>query len=39
MRYEQILVAIALFKMGWVTFSANFDGKGVFHQWILASEN
>ena len=27
-RYEQILVEIALFERGWVTFSANFRGKG-----------
>jgi len=27
-RYEQILVEIVLFEMGWVTLSANFRRKG-----------
>ena len=38
-RYERILVAIVVFERGWVTLSANFRGKGVVHQRVLASEN
>ena len=37
--YEQILVEIVVFERGWVTFSANFWGKAVVHQRLLASEN
>ena len=38
-RYERILVEIVLFKRAWFTLSANFRGKGVVHQRLLASEN
>jgi len=33
------LVEILVFESGWVTLSANFRGRGVVHQRILASKN
>jgi len=39
MRYEWILVEIVVLERGWVTLSANFRGKGVVYQRLLASEN